>query len=234
MTELDAALLVAAWLTGLAGGGGHCLAMCGGIVGALGLRQGRGLSGLAVLVSAHFGRMLGYAVAGAVTGFLGAAVLASALGTHGIAALRIAAAILVALIGLQLLLGRPFLGHAERLGARLWRRIAPIFRGLLPPRDPLHGLAAGVLWGWLPCGLVYTQLTVAAASGGATQGALVMLAFGAGTSVSLSVAGALLQWLGIGRLSRRVSGALLVLFGLWMALPFLGGLAAPHAHALTP
>jgi uncharacterized protein len=236
MTDLDAALLVAAWLTGLAGGGGHCLAMCGGIVGALGLRQRRGWRGLTVLLSAHLGRMLSYATVGAVTGFLGAAVFASALGPRGMAALRIAAAVLVTLIGLQLLLGRPLLASAEKLGARLWRWIAPSFRGLLPPRDPLRGLAVGALWGWLPCGLVYTELSVAAASGGATEGALVMLAFGAGTSVSLSVAGALLQWLGIGRLSSRLSGALLVLFGVWMALPFLGGPAMPamHAHALTP
>ncbi len=237
MAEFDVGLLVAAWLTGLAGGGGHCIGMCGGIVGALGLRQRPGLQGFGVLLGAHLGRVLGYSAAGAITGFLGAAVFASALGAHGIAVLRIAAAVLVAIIGLQLLLGRPLLVAAERLGARFWRRIAPHFRGLLPPRDPLHALLVGALWGWLPCGLVYTELSVAAASGGALQGALVMFAFGLGTSVSLSAASVLLQSLGVGKLSRQLSGALLVLFGVWMILPFIGGhnmLAAEHVHHMAP
>ena len=101
---------------------------------------------------------------------------------------------------------------------------------MLPPRDPLHALLAGALWGWLPCGLVYTELSVAAASGGGLQGALVMSAFGAGTSVSLSAASMLLQTLGVGKLSRQLSGALLVLFGVWMVLPFLGG---PNMQHLT-
>ena len=229
MAEFDIGLLVAAWLTGLAGGG-HCIGMCGGIVGALGLRQGAGLRGFGIQLCAHLGRVLGYALAGALAGFLGGALFATALGPSGIAALRIAAALLVAVIGLQLLLGRPLLVSFEKLGARFWRRVAPGFRGLLPPRDPLHALLAGALWGWLPCGLVYTELSVAAASGGGLQGALVMSAFGAGTSVSLSAASMLLQTLGVGKLSRQLSGALLVLFGVWMVLPFLGG---PNMQHLT-
>jgi hypothetical protein len=90
----------------------------------------------------------------------------------------------------------------------------------------------GALWGWLPCGLVYAQLSVAAASGGPIHGALLMAAFGGGTIVSLSMLGAVLQALGLARLPRRASGALLVLFGAWMLLP-LAGSHAPHAAAGT-
>ncbi len=235
MPELDAGLLVAAWLTGLAGGSGHCLGMCGGIVGALGVRQRPGWPGLGVLLSAHLGRVLGYALAGAVAGLMGVSVVGGLLGREGIVVLRVAAAALIVLIGLQLLLGRPLLARLERGGARVWRLLAPRFQSLLPPRDPLRALAVGALWGWLPCGLVYAELSVAVASGGALPGALLMASFGLGTLVSLSAASALLQSLGLARLPRQASGALLVLFGLALAapvvLPLLGG--SPVAHTLA-
>lgn len=222
MPELDAGLLVAAWLTGLAGGSGHCLGMCGGIVGALGVRQRPGLKGLGIVLCAHLGRVLGYALAGAIAGFLGASLVGALLGGNGIRLLRIAAAVLIVSIGLQLLLGRPLLTRIERGGARIWRVLAPHFRSLLPPRDPLRALALGGLWGWLPCGLVYAQLSVAVASGGAPTGAMLMASFGLGTLVSLSALSALLQSLGLARLPRQASGALLVVFGLSMIVPLLG------------
>lgn len=227
MPELDMALFVAAWLTGLAGGSGHCLGMCGGIVGALGVRQRPGWSGLGVLLAAHLGRVLGYALAGALAGLAGASVVGTLLGREGIVILRIAAAVLVVLIGLQLLLGRPLLTRLERFGARFWRLLAPRLRRLLPPRDPLSALAVGALWGWLPCGLVYAELSVAVASGGALAGGLVMASFGLGTLVSLSAASALLQSLGLARLPRQASGVLLVIFGLAMIVPLVMPIVAP-------
>ena len=103
-------------------------------------------------------------------------------------------------------------------------------RGLLPPQTPLRALAVGALWGWLPCGLVYAQLTVAAASGGALTGALVMASFGLGTVLALSVLSTLLHSIGLGRLPRQASGALLLVFGLWTALP----LVLPHGATQGP
>jgi sulfite exporter TauE/SafE len=221
MAEPIGALALAAWLTGLAGGSGHCLGMCGGIVAALGVRRTADLRGYAIAAAAHAGRVLGYSAAGALAGALGAGVLGGLFGTSGLGALRIAAAVLVLVVGVQLLSGRPLLMPLERLGARFWRRIAPLVRGLLPPRDPLRALALGALWGWLPCGLVYAQLTVAAASGGALPGAIVMAAFGLGTTVSLSLLSALLLSLGLGRLPRQASGALLFVLGVWMLMPLM-------------
>jgi sulfite exporter TauE/SafE len=229
MLELDLGFLIAAWLTGLAGSGGHCLGMCGGIVGALGLRQRPGWQGFAVVAAAHLGRVLGYAMAGALVGFAGAAAFGSVFGTQGIVLLRIGAAALIAAIGVQLLLGRPLLTPLERVGARFWRRLAPLMRTVLPPRNAAHALAAGALWGWLPCGLVYAQLSVAATAGGALQGAALMTVFGFGTSVGLSMLSALLQSLGLARLPRRAAGALLLVFAVSMVLPFLET-AQTHAH----
>jgi sulfite exporter TauE/SafE len=232
MVELDASLLAAAWLTGLAGSGGPCLGMCGGIVGALGLRQRPGWQGLGVAAAAHAGRVLGYALAGALVGFAGAAAFGALFGTDGVALLRIGAAVLVAAVGLQLLLGRPLLAPLERAGARFWRRLAPLLRGLLPPRNALQAVAVGALWGWLPCGLVYAQLSVAAVAGGALQGAALMATFGLGTSVGLTLLSALLQSLGLARLPRRAAGALLLVFAASMAAPLLlTATDAPHVHA---
>jgi sulfite exporter TauE/SafE len=228
MPDLDAALLLAAWLTGLAGSGGHCLGMCGGIVGALGVRQRPGLAGFGILVAAHVGRVSSYSVAGALAGLVGATAITTLFGANGMIVLRGAAAVLVVAIGLQLLLGRALLAPLERVGAHFWRRIAPLLQPLLPPRDPLRALAVGALWGWLPCGLVYAELSVAATAGGAASGALVMALFGLGTSVGLTALSALLQSLGLARLPRQAAGALLVLFGVSMVLPLLH--AAGHAH----
>jgi sulfite exporter TauE/SafE len=228
MTGIDPPLLIAAWLAGLAGGSGHCLGMCGGIVGMLGIRQKAGLAGHATLLTAHLGRIGGYAIAGAAVGTVGSGVAGAVLGTHGLFALRGAAAVLVLLLGAQLLLGQPLLGPIERQGAKLWRPIAPLVRKLLPARTPLAALAVGALWGFLPCGLVYAQLAVAAASGGTLAGALVMASFGLGTVLALSVVSTLLHSIGLSRLPRQASGALLLVFGLWTAAPLL----LAHEHSV--
>lgn len=228
MTEFDIGLVVAAWLTGLAGGSGHCIGMCGGIVGALGVGQGSGWGGLIRLGAAHLGRVSSYALAGAGVGLLGATFATGLLGQTGVSALRIAAAVLIFAIGLQLLFGRPLLTRLEQAGSRFWRVLAPQMQKLLPPRDPVRAFGVGTLWGWLPCGLVYSELAVAAASGGPITGALVMGSFGLGTIVSLSAVSVLLHSLGIARMPRQAGGALLILFAIWTVLPLVHGAAPPH------
>ena len=227
MSEFDIGMLLAAWLTGLAGGSGHCIGMCGGIVGALGVGQGSGASGFVRLLAANLGRIGSYAVAGAIIGFGGATIAGGLMGATGLTVLRIGAAVLIFAIGLQLLLGRPLLTRLEQAGARSWRLLAPLLTKLLPPRNPARALAVGALWGWLPCGLVYAQLAVAGTSGSAITGALVMVAFGLGTIVSLSAVSVLLMSLGIARLPRQAAGVLLVLFAVWTVMPVLQGM--PHS-----
>jgi hypothetical protein len=228
MTEFDIGLVLAAWLTGLAGGGGHCIGMCGGILGALGVGQGKGWRGVLLTTAAHFGRVSSYSIAGALVGALGAGFIIGVFGDSGIVVLRILAAALILAIGLQLLFGRPLLRWLERHGARFWRLLVPQMHKLLPPRDPFRAFGVGALWGWLPCGLVYAELAVAAASGGPATGALVMAFFGFGTIVSLSVLGALMQAIGLGRVPRQASGVLLVLFAIWTVLPVLQSTHMAH------
>ena len=217
----------AALLAGLAGSG-HCLAMCGGISAAL-AGAGRGPAPLTALLLST-GRVLSYSLAGALAGG-GGALLGRGLDLLRLGlALRIVFGALLVAVGLTLALRWRGLLRIEALGARLWTRLTPALGGLLPPRGPLAALTVGALWGWLPCGLVYSMLALALASGSPGNGALVMAGFGLGTLPAILLAGGaaagLLRHLR-GSRGRRLSGALLVGFGLWTVLG-----ALPHAgHA---
>ena len=199
MTEIAAS----AFLVGLLGGA-HCVAMCGGIVGALNLhrrdidpvRLGHGGAAVAAVsaqaplhLSYSLGRIGSYAAAGAVAGGVGgtAALLEAVLPAQIV--LAVAANGLVVLLGLYLAgLGRSVSG-LERLGMALWRKVSPLGRRWLPVDTVPRALGVGAVWGWLPCGLVYSVLALALVSGSAARGALVMLAFGLGTLPNLLAAG---------------------------------------------
>ncbi|MEJ2602793.1 MAG: sulfite exporter TauE/SafE family protein [Gammaproteobacteria bacterium] len=218
--------LVAAFLAGLFGST-HCLAMCGGIAGWLGLntavKGAAGRSGFAIAYNG--GRVTGYLALGAIAGFAGA----TSGGLLGIRQwgplLRLVFGLVIVLIGLQLAFGWNPLRRFEAWGARGWRRLAPLTGRLLPATTPLHAFALGVIWGWIPCGLVYSVLLAAAVSGGASQGAVVMAAFGLGTLPSMLLAtGGAARLAGLTRRTgvRRLAGALVILAGLWtMALPVM-------------
>lgn len=219
---------------------GHCLGMCGGIVGALSLGRGaapgQGSGGrLAGLAAYNAGRILTYAALGALAGALGATVgglLPPEVARRGA---RLFAALF--LVGLGLFLaGRPqFLQPIERLGARLWRRIEPASRRLLTARGPGQALALGLVWGFLPCGLVYSMLAMASLAGGPGDGALVMLAFGAGTLPALFAAGlaaSRLRELARSTVLRRAAAAVYIALGAWLAFTALSGPA--HRHGGSP
>ncbi len=218
--------LLAALVAGLLGST-HCLGMCGGIAGWFGLNTGvRGAAARSGFALAYNGgRIGGYMVLGALVGFAGATG-GSVFGLREWGpALRIAFGVIIVLIGLQLAFAWNPLRPLEAWGARGWQKLAPLTGRLLPARTPLHAIGLGLLWGWIPCGLVYSVLLAAAVSGGATEGALVMAAFGLGTLPAMVLATA-----GAARLAsltrrtdvRRAAGALVVLAGLWtMAMPVM-------------
>lgn len=189
---MPAALAATALLMGLAGGG-HCLAMCGPLCGALSAGAARGEGAVAVVrlprdpdtaywhrtVALQGGRLVGYAAAGAVaaTAMQGFAWLTGQTG-----ALRPlwTLAHLVALAwGLLLLLQARQPAWVERIGRAFWRRAEPLLR------TPGRVWTAGLLWTFMPCGLLYSALLVAALSGGPADGALAMLLFGLGSAVWL-------------------------------------------------
>lgn len=223
----------AALLAGLAGSA-HCLAMCGGIMGALSLGAvGSRGQRLLLVITMNLGKALSYGAAGALAGGLGAVIDKELAALQLGQALRWASAAILVAIGLRLLLGIQLLGPIERAGVRIWRRLQPAWQRVLPIDGPAKALGAGLLWGWLPCGLVYSQLALAVTTGSAVIGALTLLAFGLGTALSLTGLAAALNFLGIKGLPARATGVLLIVFGVWIAMPWAGTAGERDGHPHT-
>jgi sulfite exporter TauE/SafE len=226
--------LSAAFIAGIAGSA-HCFAMCGGLAGALGMRARSTASNargaFTNALSYHSGRLSGYATAGAICGLIGASLQAVLdLGRVG-AALRIASGVLLILIALRMLSPWNLLRWLEVLGAKFWRRLQPFTLSTSKLTGHTQALALGFLWGWLPCGLVYSMLLFAALSGHALSGAAILLAFGLGTLPSMmtsSVLASQVQRLLQSRWPRFASGVLLLSFGAWMI--WISIPAAGHVH----
>lgn len=214
--------LVAAALVGLLGGV-HCVGMCGGIVGALVFalpteRRQSAVGALPFLLAYNAGRIASYALAGALFGGLGATAT-RALGGVRVAetALAVIAGLFMVALGLYLAGWWRGLARLEGAGAHLWRRLEPMGRRLLPVRRLGNAWALGLLWGWLPCGLVYSVLVWALAAGSPAAGALLMASFGLGTLPTLLALGAVASRLT--RFAQRpavraLAGGLVVLLGL--------------------
>lgn len=207
-TGMDA-LLAAMFAAGLASGV-HCVGMCGGIVAAFDLGSRvipiREKKDWQRQFWFNAGRISTYSVAGAAAGLLGgAAYAATALPAQTV--LYVVANVMLVLMGLHLAGAGRLLGRLEEFGAPVWRRIRPLAARLLPARTPAQAYAAGLLWGWLPCGMVYAALAGAMLAGSPARGALAMSAFGLGTLPFLLAAGWLASRLRAWRIA--VGGAVL-------------------------
>jgi hypothetical protein len=218
----DALQLLSAAMVGLLGGV-HCVGMCGGIVGALTFalppeRRGSALRMLPFLLAYNVGRITSYTLAGAAFGGIGAAAVKSLGGLKAAeASLSVLAGLLMVTLGLYLAGWWRGLARLEQAGGHLWRRLEPLGRRLLPARSPRQAWLLGMVWGWLPCGLVYSVLVWALAAGSAGGGALLMASFGLGTLPTLLALGAVAARLA--RLLQRTevrwaAGGLVVAFGL--------------------
>ena len=207
-----------AFLVGLLGGV-HCIGMCGGIVGAISLGMpGEQGTRWPMLLAYNLGRIASYTVAGAIAGGLGF-FFSDVLPVQQAQQILLGVAgVVMILLGLYLGGWWNLLSYVEQAGGHLWKKIEPLGRGLLPVRRVGQGLALGMLWGWLPCGLVYSVLIWAVSAGGAGEGALLMLAFGLGTLPNLLAMGAAagqLQRLVRHVWVRRAAGLMIIAFGLF-------------------
>lgn len=180
--------LTAALIVGLLGGG-HCIGMCGGIVGAVTMTLPGNQPKPPFLLAYNLGRIMSYGLAGSLAGAVGASsffldhVLPVEKILYGLASL------MLILLGCYLAGVWRVLTWLEKAGGVLWQRIQPLSRHLLPVTSLPQALLLGTLWGWLPCGLVYSVLVAAMATGDPLQGGLLMLAFGAGTLPALLTMG---------------------------------------------
>lgn len=172
-------LLFSAFTAGLFGSI-HCVGMCGGITSALGLTIKNERK---VLFSVLFqlGRLTSYAIAGSLIGLLGASLLGIDKPGLTTMILRLAAATFMFLLGLYLAGWFPKFVVLERIGMPLWRKISPVSQKLIPVTKVHQAVLLGAIWGWIPCGLVYSVLIWSAASVDPMTGALTMASFGLGT-----------------------------------------------------
>jgi len=184
---------IAVFLIGLLGGT-HCVAMCGGIVGALSVQMpGQQARQWPIHLAYNLGRITTYTALGGLVGAIGSAgmlfgdVLPVQLGLY------VAANVMLILLGLYLTGVTQLLTPIERAGGVIWKRIQPLTSRFLPARSVGRALPLGLLWGFLPCGLVYSVLTTALVTGSAARGAGLMLAFGLGTLPNLMLAGMLFK-----------------------------------------
>jgi sulfite exporter TauE/SafE len=173
----------------------HCFGMCGGIVGALTMslhpdkRQGT-ISLLQYTLSYNLGRLLSYVLAGIIVGALGQAIL-SIIPDIGGMLLRPLLMVFVILLGFYIGGWLPRLSLIEKLGQPIWRILQPIGMKYLPVKKVHHAFIFGLIWGWLPCGLVYYALVMAFAQNGIIDSVLFMLFFGLGTLLPMLLAGVL-------------------------------------------
>ena len=208
---------LAVFLIGLLGGT-HCIGMCGGIVSALTVQMPGSRPQWRLLLAYNAGRIAAYAAAGAALGALGGVSLLLNDVLPVQLALYVLANLMLVGLGLYLTGSTWALSFTEKIGQRLWRHIQPATRRFLPARSVAQALPLGVLWGFLPCGMVYSVLATALVSGSTLRGASLMLVFGLGTLPNLLLAGALLvrlRELAQGRALRLVSGSLVLGFGVF-------------------
>jgi sulfite exporter TauE/SafE len=163
--------------------------MCGGIVGALTVQTPRRRRAWDLHLAYSAGRIASYAAAGAIVGMIGGAGLMFNQVLPVQMLLYVLANLVLVSLGLYLAGFGNQLARIEVLGAWLWRRVQPYSARVLPADTAGKAFVLGTLWGWLPCGLVYSLLATALLSGGAGSGAAVMLAFGLGTLPNLLLAG---------------------------------------------
>jgi sulfite exporter TauE/SafE len=177
--SIDLPALIAALLSGLLGGV-HCAAMCGGIATSFSMWSPR--HGLAASLQLNAGRVLGYVVAGALVGGIGDGFLRRWFEWHGLMLMaRVALGLMLAIVALRLLDQQGRLRFLAKPGEHVWRWLRPLQKHVLPANTATRRLGAGMVWGWMPCGLSTTMLAAAWLQASALGGAVTMAAFGLGT-----------------------------------------------------
>jgi len=232
MTDLIPALM-AALIAGLLGSA-HCVGMCGGLSGLFAVNSSVASlrSQLPMALTYNLGRILSYAVLGIIVGSFGSVIVKVSPSIAG--PIRFVSGAVIILIGLKVAFDWRFLNIVERMGSTLWSRIAPVAQRLVPVTSLPKALGLGLVWGWLPCGLVYSVLLIAATSAKPLSGAMVMFTFGVGTLPAMVMTG-----LGAAQLSRvmrrrgtRIGlGLLIVVLGvLTIAMPVAKWISPAMSH----
>lgn len=208
---------LSAFVIGLLGSG-HCIVMCGGISTMLtsAIANDTQIKKLQIVFAYNFGRIFSYSLIGGIVAFT------SSMATKSIGIpiyfFQITAGIFLILLGLYLGRWLMWLTHIEHTGKFIWRYIAPKTKKFIPITSTKSAFVLGTLWGWLPCGLVYSTLTWALASANIINGTLIMLFFGLGTLpalLSISLGAVSIKPLLSNDLFRKSTAAMVILYGIY-------------------
>ncbi|WP_428353544.1 sulfite exporter TauE/SafE family protein [Methyloprofundus sp.] len=197
----------------------HCVSMCGSIIGTLSyslkpeIRKDKSKM-LTFIFSYNFGRIFSYMLAGLIIGLI-ESVLTLPLGAeHGHRFLQIISALIITGAGFYIAGWFPSFAYIEKTGSYFWKTIEPYGRKLIPVTTLKQAFLFGMVWGWIPCGLVYTALALAATTGDITLSMLSMLTFGLGTLpavMGLGMVSSFITRLSSMQTTKQVIGMLLVL-----------------------
>jgi len=216
----------------------HCIGMCGSIIGTLTLslspdiRHKKSLL-LPFVLNYNLGRIASYTVAGALAGLIQSLAVTHLSEIHGHPILQILSAIIMASAGLYIAGWFPRFAYIEKLGLHFWKRIEPYGRKLIPVKNRSQAFLFGMVWGWLPCGLVYAALVLAATAGDVAKSAFTMLAFGLGTLpavMGVGIMAGILTRLSKMQRFKQAIGLFMIVLALLAALPWLN----PMAFTSTP
>lgn len=218
----------------------HCLAMCGSIIGTLTLSLKQEIRAsksrlFPFVCNYNFGRITSYTIAGLLAGIL-ESVLTMPFGDgHGHRYLQLFSAVVMGSAGLYIAGWFPRFAYLEKLGIVIWKKLEPMGRRLIPVQSLSQAYAFGMIWGWLPCGLVYAALALSAATGDVARSTLTMLFFGLGTLPAVLSVGIMTNYLT--KLSRLrqfkwLAGIFLIALALIAAFPEINPLRMDAQHAL--
>ncbi|MFL0800502.1 MAG: sulfite exporter TauE/SafE family protein [Agarilytica sp.] len=225
-------LFLSAFVVGLMGAG-HCLGMCGGIVAALSfaIPDASSMRRLIIILTYNLGRITSYVVLGVLVGAIGLGADEAFSHVTSMPVLRVLAGVMLILMGFYIAGWWKVLGTLETLGARVWSVIQPIGNRILPVESLPAAFSLGFLWGWLPCGLVYSALALALSQADPWASASVMLGFGCGTLPAVVMGGVagekLKAYLQLKSL-RILMGLSVIVFGVWTL--FIAFLHSGHVH----
>lgn len=214
----------------------HCIGMCGSIIGTLTFSLSPEIRNnktklFTIVFNYNLGRIISYAMAGALVGVLESFLSLPFAHGQGHRLLQILSALVMTGAGLYLAGWFPRFAYIEKLGVRVWKLIEPIGRKLIPVKNSGQALLFGMIWGWLPCGLIYTALALAATTGDIGHSAITMFAFGLGTLPAVMGVGIitpLLTRLSKAQRFKQAVGVLFILFALLAAFPSLNPMRVEH------
>lgn len=214
----------------------HCIGMCGSIIGSLTLslpveiRQNKATL-FSFVLNYNIGRISSYALAGALIGLMEMLLSLPFAQGHGHRVLQLLSAAVMAGAGLYIAGWFPRFAYIEKIGSKFWKKIEPFGRKLMPIKTRLHAFLFGMVWGWLPCGLVYAALALAATTGDSLRSSLTMFAFGLGTLpavIGVGIMTSILTRLSRIKHFRMLVGLFMITLALFSAMPWLYPMRLHH------